>query len=113
MTALWDSGEMTAEEIRRKLPADIHDSTVRTLLRVLEAKRYEQHGMRGKAFVYRAAVSRERVETKAVRNLLQRFFGGSAEALLLRLIEDEHLTPEQLEELQRRSGGERKRKRRS
>jgi predicted transcriptional regulator len=55
----------------------------------------------GKSYVYRAAVAREKIEKKAVKSLLQRFFGGSAEALVLRLIEDEHLTPEQIDELKK------------
>ena len=33
--------------------------------------------------------------------MLARFFGGSAEDLVLRLIEDERITPEQLDELRR------------
>lgn len=103
MTVLWELGSATADEVRAALPDEPHDSTVRTLLRVLENKGYVKHNVRGKAYVYRAVVKRASAERKAVRSMLQRFFGGSAEALVQRLIEDEQLTPEQLDQLGRQT----------
>ena len=97
MEALWRLGEATAEEIREVLAGDPHDSSVRTMLRVLESKGHVAHEARGKAYVYRAAVDRAGVQTTALGQLLARLFGGSAEELILRLIEDERLTPEQLD----------------
>lgn len=102
MAVLWDLGRATAEQVRAALPDGPHDSTVRTLLRVLESKGHVAHEARGKAYVYRARVGRARAQRKAVRSLLARFFGGSAEGLLLRLLEDEQITPEQLEAIQAR-----------
>ncbi len=102
MAVLWEQGPSTADVIREALAAELHDSTVRTLLRVLESKGYVRHVARGKAYVYRAVVKRAKAERKAVRSMLQRFFGGSVEALVLRLMEDEQLTPERIEELKKR-----------
>lgn len=99
MDVLWTLAEATAEQVREALPDEPHDSTVRTLLRVLESKGYVGHESRGKAFVYRASLPREKAQRHAVRSLLSRFFGGSAEHLVLSLIEDERITPEQLEEI--------------
>lgn len=99
MGVLWGLGDATAEQVRGALPGDLHDSTVRTLLRVLEAKGYVAHEARGNA--YRAAVPRAGAQRAAVRSLLGRLFGGSAEDLVLRLIEDEQITPEQLEQIRR------------
>jgi BlaI family transcriptional regulator, penicillinase repressor len=101
MDAVWRLGEATAELIREALPEPLHDSTVRTLLRVLEFKGYLGHEVRGKAYVYRAAVERKKAQGHALRSVLMRFFGGSAEDLVLRLIEDERITPEQLDALRR------------
>ena len=83
-----------------------HDSTIRTLLRVLESKGYVTHEARGKAYLYRAAIGRQKVQGHALGSLLAQFFGGSAEDLVLRLIEDERITPEQLDELRRGPRGE-------
>jgi predicted transcriptional regulator len=104
MAVLWDLGRATAEQVRAALADGPHDSTVRTLLRVLEAKGHVAHEVRGKAYVYRARVGRARAQRKAVRNLLARFFAGSAEDLLLRLLEDEQITHEQLEAIRERKG---------
>ncbi len=99
MDVVWRQGEATADQVREALPGSPHDSTVRTLLRVMEAKGYLTHEARGKAFVYRAAVGRQKAQRLALKTVLTRFFAGSAEDLVLRLIEDEHLSSDQLEEL--------------
>lgn len=101
MDALWRLSTATAEQVREQLPDEPHDSTVRTLLRVLEAKGFVKHETRGKTFVYRAAAQREHVQRTALRSFLARLFGGSAEDLVLRLLEDEQITPDQLAELRR------------
>jgi predicted transcriptional regulator len=101
MDVLWSLGEATAERVREALPDRPHDSTVRTLLRVLESKGYAAHEARGKAYVYRAAVARAGAQRTALRSLLARLFDGSAHDLVLRLIEDERLSPEELEEIRK------------
>jgi BlaI family transcriptional regulator, penicillinase repressor len=101
MDAVWRLGEATAEQVRAALSASLHDSTVRTLLRVLESKGYVGHEARGKTYVYRALIARGKAQRRVLRSVLARFFGGSAEDLVLRLIEDERITPEQLDELRR------------
>ena len=101
MDVLWRLGPSTAETIRAELPAPLHDSTVRTLLRILATKGFLAHDVVGKAFVYRPTVERSRAQRWALGEVLARFFGGSAENLVLRLIEDEQLTPEQLDEIRR------------
>ena len=105
MAVLWDLGRATADEVRRALPGGPHDSTVRTLLRVLVRKGYVAREAEGRAHVYRPAVERSRAQRSALREVLGRFFGGSAEDLVLRLIEDEQLTPAQLDALRRPSPG--------
>jgi len=109
MNVLWTSGPSTAEAVREALKDRPHDSTVRTLLRILKKKGYVRISGRQPA-VYEAVVPRTDVQMKAARSLLARFFGGSVEALVMRLVEDEELTVEQLAEL-RKSLSRRKRKR--
>ncbi len=109
MEILWELGEATSEQIRGRLAGEPHDSSVRTILRVLDTKGYVRLNRRSRPIVYRPRVPKVRVQQKAAKALLQRFFGGSAEALVLRLIEDEKLTPEQLNELKVKSSTSRKR----
>jgi BlaI family transcriptional regulator, penicillinase repressor len=101
MAVLWDRGEASADEVRHALADELHDSTVRTMLRVLESKGYVRHAKRGKAFVYRPAMRQAKAQRQALLRLVKQFFGGSPEALVLRLLEDEQITPEQLAELRR------------
>jgi BlaI family transcriptional regulator, penicillinase repressor len=108
MHVLWQQGPSTAEAIRLALPDRPHDSTVRTLLRVLKQKGYVRVRGRQPA-TYESKVTRTQVQTKAARNLLQRFFGGSVEALVTRLVDDEELSFAQLEQI-RKTLSQRKRK---
>lgn len=102
MDLLWAAGKATADDIRTALPDEPHDSTVRTILRVLISKGYVKRTDGKETIIYRPAVARAKVERKALRSFLQRFFGGSTQALLVRLVEDEKITPEQVEALRRK-----------
>jgi predicted transcriptional regulator len=101
MEVVWRFGDATAEQVREAMPDSLHDSTVRTLMRILESKGYLTHEARGKVYVYRAVIEQRNAQRLALKGLLTRFFGGSAEDLVLRLIEDEQLTPEQLDALRK------------
>ena len=89
----------TAEEVRAALPGGANDSTVRTMLRVLVRKGHVRRDDRAAPQRYLPAIRRGKAQRTALRGLLDRFFGGSAESLVLKLIEDEHLSPEQLGKL--------------
>lgn len=101
MDVLWQHKSATAEKIRIELPDELHDSSVRTLLRVLADKGYVKSDLKSKPRVYRPTVSQKTAQRKATKNLLHRFFGGSAESLMLRLLEDEQLTIEQVDDLRK------------
>jgi predicted transcriptional regulator len=101
MDFLWAHGSATAEEVRSAMHGEPHDSTVRTLLRVLETKGHVRHDVQGKVYVYRPTMPRARALRSALEELLGRFFGGSAEMLVLRLLDEEHVSVAELEELLR------------
>ena len=100
MDVIWDKGRATVAEVAEALPKDLDlaYNTVLTTLRILEDKGYLKHSKskEGRAFIYRAVVSREQASRSAVKHLLRRFFGNSAEALVLNLLEDEKLGEEEL-----------------
>jgi predicted transcriptional regulator len=98
MDILWREGSATAETVREALPDNPHDSTVRTMLRVLKDKGYVRIRGRQPA-VYVPRVGLATVQTKAAKNLVSRFFGGSVETLVLRLVEDEGLSQNDLDHL--------------
>ena len=104
MQVLWDHGEMTSGEVGDRLPGRPHDSSVRTMLRVLMQKGNVRIDNGVRPAVYSAAAPRSKLRKQATQSLLQRFFSGSVEDLVQHLIEDEQLTPEQLTNLRRKFG---------
>ena len=104
MDALWSKGKATVSDVLASLPRDVAlaYSTVLTTLRILERKGYLKHHKEGRAFVYRPLVAREQESDQAVTHLLRRFFEGSPELLMLRLVERRKITPEELRRLRKR-----------
>lgn len=99
MDRLWDLKTATSEQIRELLPGNPHDSTVRTLLRILEDKGFVSHLRNGRSFVYQPVIRRDKVQRKTLGNVIRQFFSGSPQDLVLRLIEDEQLTAADLSDL--------------
>src|SRR5262245_60091688 len=95
MDILWTLERGTVTEIAAALPRglDLAYNTVLTMMRILEAKGFVRHTKpkEGRAFIYRPIVSRDQASRSALQHLLSRFFGNSAEALVLNLIENETL----------------------
>ena len=98
---VWKAGPATAEQIREGLaPAHaLKDSTVRTLLRRLEERDYLTHTVDGKVFVYRAALPPRSLAARSVRQLIDRFWSGSAEQFLAGMVDEKVLTPAQIRKL--------------
>ena len=117
MQVVWRRKNVTAEEVRTKLAGrrTLKDSTVRTILRRLEAKGYVKHITEGRTYVYSPKVASQSVATDAVRAIVDHFCDGSVENLLVGMVDDELITPELLDELAeriRKAEASEKRKRR-
>jgi BlaI family penicillinase repressor len=112
MDRVWSHGPVTAEDCREALAASwpMKESTVRTVLRRLEAKGYVTHTVEGRTFRYEAVQAPVAVATRAVRQLIDRFCGGSAEALVIGMVDDRVLGPRELERIARRIAQARKSK---
>jgi BlaI family transcriptional regulator, penicillinase repressor len=109
---LGSGGPATAEQIREALlPAHrLKDSSVRTLLRRLEARGYVSHRLEGKTFVYEATMTPKRVAAHSVRQIIDRFWSGSVEQFLTGMVDEKILTTAEITRLARRIGQARKRK---
>ena len=104
MDFIWTHGSTTAEACREALAASrpMKDSTIRTVLRRLEEKGYLSHEVEGRTFVYKPSDKRQNVAVRAVKNIIDRFCGGSAEALVLGMVDNAVLDRKQLERLARK-----------
>jgi BlaI family penicillinase repressor len=113
MNHVWAHGPVTADGVREAIAGSwpMKDSTVRTVLRRLEEKGYVEHTVEGRAYLYRAVHAPVAVATRAVKGLIDRFCGGSAEALVMGMVDDEVLGPKELDRIQRRIAQARKAKR--
>jgi predicted transcriptional regulator len=104
LDAVWARGSATADEVRAALAPGrrLKDSTVRTLLRRLEARGFVRHRTAGKLFRYEAALPRTSVAARAVQQIIDRFWSGSAEQFLVGMVDEEVLTPDEIRKLARK-----------
>ena len=104
LQCIWSKKSGTAEEVRDALRAKypLKDSSVRTLLRRLEARGYLSHDVDGKVFVYRAQMPPRGIAARAVRHIIDRFCGGSVEQFLVGMVDENVLSIQELERLARK-----------
>jgi len=91
MNVLWTKGAATVGDVAASLTEDppLAYSTVLTTLRILERKGYLRHSKKGRAFVYEPVVAQEEASRTALGYLVNRFFGGSRELLVVNLLKQE------------------------
>ena len=101
MKVLWTRGESTVNDIVAALPKKnvLAYNSVLTTIRILEQKGYVQHRKEGRAFLYLPLVAEHEAGISEVRLVLRRFFGDSREKLMLSLLGDSDVTPEELQRL--------------
>ncbi len=101
MKVLWDRGESTVAEMVAATSAEseLAYTSVLTTIRILESKSYVRHRQEGRAFLYSSCVGEREAGRSEVRHVMQRFFGNSRERLLLSLLGDDEIHPEELKRL--------------
>jgi|SRR5688572_4296274 BlaI family transcriptional regulator, penicillinase repressor len=86
MDIVYQLGRATAADLIKALPGEPSDSTVRTQLRVLEAKGHVRHEDEGGKYVYFPVVPRRVVRKSALKHVMDTFFDGSAEKVVAALL---------------------------
>ena len=102
LKVLWEHASGTVREINTILLEQGRSwayTTVQTLLQRLESKGHVRSDKSGSAHVYRAAVSREELLSRRLRDLADQFCDGTASPLLLALVGDSRLTAEEIKQL--------------
>jgi BlaI family transcriptional regulator, penicillinase repressor len=104
---IWERESATSEQVRKALRSTfpLTDSSVRTLLRRLEARGYLTHSVDGKVFVYSAAEAPRSIAARAVRHIIDRFCGGSVEQFLIGMVDENVLSAKELDRLARKVKG--------
>lgn len=103
MEVVWRRHPVTALEVVQQLTAhkQWQDQTIRTMLRRLIRKKALTYHAEGKVYYYAPSVSREQCVRGESRSFLERVFGGTAHPLLVQLVQETKLSPEEIAELKR------------
>ena len=104
MEVLWARGSATVADVAEALQGEDGTAytTILTLMRILRAKGYLGCRKSGRAHIYTPRVNRDAAARKDVRQLLARFFYGSAEELVLAFLRDEAISADELDELRKK-----------
>jgi BlaI family penicillinase repressor len=104
MNVLWETGPANVQTVRLKLARALAYTTVQTMLNVLHRKGRVSRKLEQKAYFYRPTVSRSDVAVKAVKDVVERLFAGSAGNLVMTLVETKQLTKDDLARLREMLG---------
>ena len=101
MRILWTRGESLVSDLVAAMPEDtpLAYTSVLTTVRILEQKGYVEHRQEGRAFLYKPCVAEHEASRSEVNHMLHRFFGNSRERLLLTLLGEGDMTPDELQRL--------------
>lgn len=101
MDMVWKLGEATVNDVAsaQRGPHPLAYNTILTMMRILEKKGYLKHQKNGRAHVYRPIVDRQQARSKAVRQMVKSFFDDSPGLLMMNLLKNEELSPEDRDRL--------------
>jgi predicted transcriptional regulator len=113
MQVIWRRGASNVGDVQEGLEQRLAYTTVQTMLNILHRKGKLKRKLRGRAYEYSATVTEAKALNHALRDIVDRMFGGSSEELVMSLIKSKQLDPKKIAELTRRletdeeDGGER------
>jgi len=102
MQVIWKRGSSNVSDVQQGLEQGLAYTTVQTMLNILERKGKLERELRGRAFVYSATVSEAKASNHAVRDLVDRMFGGSSEDLVMSLVKSRQIDAKTLAKLSKR-----------
>lgn len=104
MQVLWSEGSSNVLHVQKILSSnnDLAYNTVQTMLNILHRKGRVQRILNGRAYVYSTVTSRETVLGQAVRDFVERMFGGSSEELVMSLVKSRQVDLDRIAELSRK-----------
>lgn len=103
MKVVWDLESATVRDVYEALlkRRKVAYTTVMTMMNILEGKGYLKKKQAERAYLYRPAQPKRQVIGAMVKDFVNRVFNGSAEPLLVHLVEEHGLSEKDLEEIAR------------
>jgi BlaI family transcriptional regulator, penicillinase repressor len=102
MQVIWKRGPSNVSSVQEGLEQSLAYTTVQTMLNILERKGKLKRELRGRAFEYSATVTEAKALGHAVKDLVDRMFGGSSEDLVMSLIKSRQIDAKKVAELSKR-----------
>src|SRR5262245_50857155 len=87
MDVLWRLGSASVQAAQQGLKRELAYTTVQTMLNILHRKGKVKRRLKNRAYVYKPTVSRSQFVSHTVGDMIDRLFGGSAENLVMNLVE--------------------------
>lgn len=103
MKIVWDRKQATVRDVYEALleRRKVAYTTVMTMMKILEQKGHLKKSAEDKAHVYAPTRPKRQVVRGMVRDFIERVFNGSAEPLVVHLLEEKHLSDEEIREIER------------
>ncbi len=103
MDSVWTLSRATVRQVQESLQPvkPMAYNTVLTMMRILRDKGFLASKREGRLDVYRPRITREQMARRSLREVLDRFFAGSAEALVSQLLDSENLSAEAIKAIRR------------
>jgi predicted transcriptional regulator len=102
MQVIWKLGASNVTAVQEGLEQQLAYTTVQTMLNILHRKGKLKRKLRGRAYEYSAVVTEANASGHALRDLVDRMFGGSSELLVMSLIKSRQIDATKIVELSRR-----------
>jgi predicted transcriptional regulator len=102
MQVIWRRGTSNVGEVQEGLEQQLAYTTVQTMLNILHHKGKLKRKLQGRAYEYSATVSEAKALSHALRDVVDRMFGGSSEELVMSLIKSKQIDAKKIAELSRR-----------
>ncbi len=106
MQVIWKRGASSVAEAQQGMERTLAYTTVQTVLNTLHRKGKLKRRLDGRAYVYAATVTEARALRHAVRDLVDRMFGGSSEELVMSLLKSREIDLERIAKLSQRVNAE-------
>ena len=102
MKLIWDKGQATVREVWEELYPEkgLAYTTVATVMKQLEGKKFLDHSEKERTYVYRPAIDQKSISQGLLKELIDGLFDGSAAKLITALVQGNQITEDDLEEIQ-------------
>lgn len=103
MTIMWELEEASVSDVLEKVAESrkMAYTSAATIMKILVEKKFLKSRKQGKTYIYRVAVSKASYESRSINRILKSLFNDAPVAMVARLVDDENVSQEQLEEIRK------------